>query len=26
VQTYTNPPGVQFQPIQDTDAFATCTP
>ncbi|QQR73315.1 MAG: hypothetical protein IPJ17_17790 [Holophagales bacterium] len=24
VQTYTNPPGVQFQPIQDTSAFASC--
>ena len=23
-KTYTNPQGVAFQPIQDTDAFATC--
>ncbi len=25
VQTYTNPPGTTFQPIQDTNAFATCS-
>ena len=24
VKTYTNPQGAPFQPIQDTDAFATC--
>jgi hypothetical protein len=24
VKTYTNPLGVAFQPIQDTNAFATC--
>ena len=24
VRTYTNPQGTAFQPIQDTDAFATC--
>jgi hypothetical protein len=24
VKTYTNPQGAAFQPIQDTDAFATC--
>jgi hypothetical protein len=25
VQTYTNPQGTPFQPIQDTNAFATCS-
>jgi photosystem II stability/assembly factor-like uncharacterized protein len=25
VKTYTNPQGTLFQPIQDTDAFATCS-
>jgi endonuclease I len=25
VKTYTNPQGTPFRPIQDTDAFATCT-
>jgi hypothetical protein len=25
VKTYTNPQGTAFQPIQDTDAFATCS-
>jgi hypothetical protein len=24
IQTYTNPQGTPFQPIQDTNAFATC--
>jgi hypothetical protein len=24
VKTYTNPQGTAFQPIQDTNAFATC--
>jgi hypothetical protein len=24
IKTYTNPQGTPFQPIQDTDAFATC--
>jgi hypothetical protein len=24
--TYTNPQGAPFQPIQDTQAFATCLP
>jgi hypothetical protein len=25
VRTYTNPQGTPFQPIQDTNAFATCS-
>ena len=25
IQTYTNPQGVPFEPIQDTNAFATCS-
>ncbi len=24
IQTYTNPPETPFEPIQDTNAFATC--
>ena len=24
IRTYTNPQGISFQPIQDTDAFAAC--
>jgi hypothetical protein len=24
IETYTNPQGTPFEPIQDTNAFATC--